>query len=435
MKDKFFYWYLLFLTIGIASQTHAQKLVEIGKGYSSTSVNTTVFRANSIVTYKDYQYVSYYNEDGYLTLAKRKLGETVWEKNVSGFKGHVADAHNVISMMVDGDGYLHVAFDHHGHPLKYCRSIYPESIELGELQPMTGLDEQNVTYPEFYKLKEGSLLFAYRSGSSGRGNLVLNKYDIKKKQWEKLQSVLIDGENKRNAYWQLYVDRRGIIHLSWVWRETWLVETNHDLCYARSTDGGHTWEKSTGEQYVLPITSETAEYACRIPQNSELINQTSMTADSQGHPYIASYWRDKDSEVPQYRIVWHDGKTWQQQQVSERVTPFTLSGGGTKSIPISRPRLAVKEDGDNLMAYYIFRDAERGSKVSVALNKSLTKNKWTFHDLTDFSVDAWEPSFDTILWEEQQQLHIFVQKTQQGDGEKAIQTAPEPVYVLEVTDF
>ena len=48
-----------------------------------------------------------------------------------------------------------------------------------------------------------------------------------------VHDILIDGEGERNAYWQMYVDKAGVIYLSWVWRETQLVETNHDLCYAR----------------------------------------------------------------------------------------------------------------------------------------------------------------------------------------------------------
>ena len=46
----------------------SQHLVEVGKGYSCTSVNTTVFRNNSLVTHGDEQYISYYDNDGYLVL-------------------------------------------------------------------------------------------------------------------------------------------------------------------------------------------------------------------------------------------------------------------------------------------------------------------------------------------------------------------------------
>lgn len=94
-----------------------------------------------------------------------------------------------------------------------------------------------------------------------------------------MQNNLIDGQNKRNAYWQTCIDEKGTIHVSWVWRETPDVSSNHDMCYACSKDGGITWQKSTGEKYTLPITAATAEYAVRIPQKSELINQTSMATE------------------------------------------------------------------------------------------------------------------------------------------------------------
>lgn len=63
-------------------------------------------------------------------------------------------------------------------------------------------------------------------------------------------------------------------------------------------------------------------------------------------------------------------------------------------IPISRPRIAV----DKGKAYFVFRDAERGSKVSMAYTDDVKSGKWQVKDLTDFSVDAWEPSYDTELW-------------------------------------
>lgn len=404
------------------------RLVEVGKGYSQTSVNTTVFRNNSLVTQGDEQYISYYDAEGFLVLGKRKLDSEQWTLHRTQYKGIVKDAHNIISIMLDGDGYIHVAFDHHGHKLNYCRSIAPYSLVLGEKIPMTGVNEEDVTYPEFYTLAGGDLLFAYRSGASGRGNLVMNRYSVEDKKWTRVQDVLIDGENKRNAYWQLYVDEQGTIHLSWVWRETWLVETNHDLCYARSSDNGVTWCKSDGEKYQLPIRLENAEYACSIPQNSELINQTSMSADASGNPYIATYWRDADSDVPQYRIVWNDGKKWQNRQVSERKTPFSLKGGGTKMIPVSRPRIVV-ESGE---IYYVFRDEERGSRVSLAHTNNVANGKWVTTDLTDFPVDAWEPSHDTELWKQKRRLQLFVQHTKQGDGEQSVEFEAQPIYVLDV---
>lgn len=431
----------LFLLFSLAATS--QTLSKIGDGYAQTSVNTTVFRQSSVTTHGDWQFAAYYDADGYVVLAKRKLvdkgkdGEWICQRTQ--YKGKVSDAHNIISLGVDGDGYLHLSFDHHGNPLRYCKSRQPMSLELCDMESMNGNDERNVTYPEFYNMPNGDLLFAYRSGSSGRGNLVMKRYVLKEKRWENLQDVLIDGEKKRNAYWQLCVDSQGTIHVSWVWRETPDVATNHDLCYARSKDGGKTWEKSDGSRYQLPIVAATAETAFHIPQNSELINQTSMTADENGNPYIATYWRDQNSDVPQYRLVWKDAKEgWTSCKVFDRQKPFSLGGVGTKMIPISRPRLAVKSKSklkskSRVEAFYIFRDEERGSKVSVARCKDLCKNKWKVYDLTKFSVDAWEPSYDIPLWTERNRLDVFVQQTKQGDGEKVAQSQPTPVYVLTVT--
>ena len=406
------------------------ELVEVEKGYSSTSVNTAVFRQSSLVSNDTLQYISFYDSDGNVVVGKRRLGTKDWELKKTEFKGNIKDGHNIISIGLDGDGILHMAFDHHGSPLHYTRTVEPVSLEFEGLQPMTGRNEENVTYPEFHSMANGNLIFVYREGSSGNGNMVMNRFSHETKTWETLHENLIDGEGERNAYWQMFADPEGTIHLSWVWRETWLVETNHDMCYARSRDGGKTWEKSDGTQYKLPITIETAEVAYAIPQNSELINQTSMTADSRGNPYIATYWRDGGSEVPQYRLVWNDGNEWKMSQVGNRTFPFSLSGGGTKMIPISRPRVV----SDGKQAYYIFRDQERGSVVSLAYTSNLKTGEWEIIDLTDFPVDAWEPSYDPNLWNNKNKLNIYVQRSHQGDGEKLSENeeTESMVYVLEI---
>jgi hypothetical protein len=255
-------------------------ITNVDSGWASNSVNAVVFRKNSLVTSRDTQFISFYNQQRFLVIGKRKIGETSWQLKQTQYQGNTTDAHNMISMMVDGAGHLHLSWDHHNNQLRYARSITPGSLELSEKLPMTGKFEQKVSYPEFHKLKDGSLVFLYRDGGSGQGNLVVNKYNLQTKSWTQLHNNLIDGEKKRNAYWQACVDTKGTIHISWVWRESPDVASNHDMCYAKSNDGGVTWEKSTGERYSLPITATTAEYAVRVPQKRELINQTSMFAEA-----------------------------------------------------------------------------------------------------------------------------------------------------------
>ncbi|MCP4455898.1 MAG: neuraminidase [Planctomycetes bacterium] len=410
------------------------RLVPVARGWARNSVNAVIFRRNSIVTHKGTQYVAFYDEHANVVLAKRQLTGDTWEIRKTQYRGNANDAHNSISIMVDGDGFLHMSWDHHGHALRYCRSQSPGSLTLTEKLPMTGHKEDRVTYPEFYRLPNGNLLFLYRDGSSGRGNLMMNHYNLKTRTWTRRQDAFIHGQDERNAYWQMCTDTQGTIHISWVWRETGDIATNHDIAYAKSTDGGHTWQTSNGQTYSLPITAHNAEYAARIPQNSELINTTSMCADTRGRPYIATYWRPKGTDVPQYHLVYHDGAQWHTQQISRRTSPFRLSGGGTKRISMSRPQIFADCSGDRDRAYMLFRDAERGDRVSLAACADLQTRQWQVQELTDFAVGLWEPGYDTELWKRSKVLHVYVQNVDQGDGDRNDATAPPTdISILEWT--
>jgi hypothetical protein len=410
-----------------AVRAQEAKLTTIGEGFARSSVNAVIFRYNSIFTHGDEQFAGWYDADGVMVLAKRNLGDDKWTIHKTQHKGNVADAHNTISLVVDGDGFLHVAWDHHGNALRYAVGRTPGSLELGDKQPMTGIAEKSVTYPQFFAQSDGGLIFLYRDGASGNGNLILSRYDVKTKQWSQVQPMLIDGEGKRNAYWQACTDPAGTIHLSWVWRETGDVATNHDVCYARSADGGKTWTKTDGSAYDMPIKQANAEIALKIPQKSDLINQTSMFADTQGHPYIATYFRPAGASAPQFCLIFHNGKTWESSQVLDRKLDFKLAGGGTKRIPVSRP--LVLAEGSK--AYFVFRDAERDNRVSLAICEDLSKPEWHVKDLTDFGVGQWEPTCDPIAWQKYQTITLFVQKVGQGDGEKLEDLASQPVRILE----
>ncbi len=404
------------------------------EGWARNMINTTIFRHNSLVSHGQTQYIAFYNADSQAVLGKRRLPNGEWQLAVTPYKANVGDAHNSISIMTDGDGYLHMSWDHHNDPLRYCKSLEPGSLKMSTPLTMTGIKEHKVTYPEFYRFSDGDLLFVYRDGSSGNGNVMINYYDVETRTWAKRQDSFIDGENERNAYWQLTIDSRDVIHISWVWRESGDVATNHDVCYAKSLDRGFSWIRSDGSAYNLPITLETAEYACRIPQKSELINQTSMCTDSQGNPVIATYWRPQGTDVPQYHIVYHDGETWHTHQVSRRTTPFSLSGGGTKRIPVSRPQILIRETDQKREYFMLFRDSERRDRVSLAYSTELNGD-WNIVDLNKESVGLAEPTYDTELWRNSGEMHIFVQKVEQGDGEKTVDIPPQPIRVLELDEI
>ncbi|WP_411972051.1 BNR repeat-containing protein [Sphingobacterium sp. Lzh-3] len=427
---------LCFVSQLFLCQVQGQKIKETiaGSGWAKNTVNTAVFRKNSLASDRKYQYISYYDDEGYVVLGRRLLSGKTWQLRRTAYTGHAEDAHNVISIMVDKAGYLHVCWDQHDSRLRYARSLHPNSLVLGYEQVMVGRNETQVTYPEFLKLPNGQLLFLYRDGGSGNGNLVVNSYDVKQQQWKRIHSNLIDGEGKRNAYWQSYVDNQGTIHLSWVWRESPNVASNHDMAYACSKDGGLTWERSNGTRYNLPMKASTVEYAARIPQQHELINQTSIAADDKGNPFIASYWRNPGSRIPQYKVIYLQDGEWKVRSFDFRRTSFSLSGGGTKEIPIARPQLLVRGKDDRIALTLIFRDQERGYRPSILTLQGMQREANDPVDLCDESVGSWEPTYDTELWRKKRKIALFVQATVQKDGEGLAENAPTTVKVLEWRD-
>ena len=98
---------------------------------------------------------------------------------------------------------------------------------------------------------------------------------------------------------------------------------------------------------------------------------------------------------------------------------------------MSRPQLVVDCRRATNRAYMIFRDVERGDRVSLAVCEDLQKGYWHFQDLTEYAVDMWEPSYDTELWSRSKVLHIFVQQVKQGDTEQTEYTPPTMVSILE----
>jgi hypothetical protein len=384
----------LVLFTNSAFSQDAPRQIDVGLGWSRSSINTVIFRHSSIVTSGDTQFIAYYDGDAKVVVAKRKLGETAWDKVTTKLTGNIKDAHNTISIGVDGNGVLHLSWDHHGAKLNYVHGTSPLSLDLTDRVHTDNVREDGVTYPEFYSMPDGDLLMLYRVGASGRGDLVLKRYAVATGTWSTVQPVLISGQGKENAYWEMCVDAKGTIHLGWVWRRTPSVETNHDLCYAKSEDGGKTWTTSTGKPLELPISSANCETVYKIPEKSDLINQTSIAADAQGHPYVATYYRPEGAKAPQFMVVYNDGNGWRSSQLGERKLDFSLAGMGTKRVPISRPLLVVDDRQTPAKVHVIYRDEERGSRVTMASTDSIADGKWSLRDLTTQEVGSWEPTCD-----------------------------------------
>lgn len=247
-----------------------------------------------------------------------------------------------------------------------------------------------------------------------------------------VQPNLLSGEGRRNAYFSAFMDSQGTFHLAWTWRETPDVSTNHDLCYARSRDGGKTWTDSQDKVLPLPVTAASAEYAARIPQGSSLMNPPSVAAGSDGVPVIANYWISDDSGVPQWHLVRWQKEGWQTRILPVRRIPFVLGGTATKRPPISRASLLLRQNEDHTQAaFLVYRDDEQDGCVVLLSCPDLTRSAFHVRKLTSTRLDAWEPSVDSVQWARLGEVHLLLQEVHQPDGsDQAVARAPTPIASL-----
>lgn len=424
----------------------------VGDGYADNTVNTAAFRRDSItsgvVGGERLQFTAYYDRVGRVVLARRVHGSDDWKVALTQYRGPITDAHNVISIGLDGQGYLHVAWGMHGAPLAYARSDRPGSLTLGprramvqtQAQTQAEARESSVTYPQFLPTRDGDLFFLYRHGRSGNGDVVLNRLDSGSQTWSRVADNLIAGEGQRSAYWQAATDEAGRLHLSWTYRETSDVMTNWDVMYAVSTDHTATeWVRSDGSAYgALPITVQDAERVAEVPQRSNLINQTHMTLDDDGNPFVVTY-HDDDRGETQYIVMYHDGGGWHSVNTGVRQGRVDLSGAGTLALPLSRPDIAVRGSGSEAEVILLVRDADLlGSEQSNAATVVRTGpggiggGAWHLRDLTTGPVHSWEPTYDTRLWQDEGVLEVYLQYSAQGNHETTVETPPARVYVARV---
>lgn len=402
----------------------------LGLAYAGTEVNATIFRLQALASDGQYQYATYYDPAGHIVVARRLLAGTDWDIHVLPVTGNVRDAHDDVVLGLSGDGVRHLSYDHHDKPLHYQTADSVTAwADFSAPRPMTDTLEARVTYPTFIPGPQGVLYFFYRDGQSGNGRLCLNRYDPAAHAWSAVQSPLLEGAGRSSPYWwRPEVSADGVLHLAWCWRDSPDAATNHDIYYARSRDGGKSWENSAGVKLAVPITVQSDAKVFAIAKGQNLINSCSLATDAQGHPHIAYYCNGPDG-VPQYFHLWFDGSVWSAQQVSQRKRGFTLGGTGTLQIPISRPEIALSRRGT---AYLITRDQEFGGGLRLYAARP-PYTQWQALDVLYEQLGEWEPTYDLARWQRDGVLSLFVLPVHQGNNERTTEFPPQTAKALELS--
>lgn len=412
----------------------------LGDAWAGNTINTVIFRHHGILTHDNTQYTAFYVDTHTLRLVQRDLAaDTLKTFDLHG-EYNLRDAHNSISMGIDREGHLHISYDHHATQLRYRRSINPSNISAwtDEL-PMTGSHEEKVTYPTFILPRHGfPLTFLYRDGVHDKGTARIKTYDEATQTWTNHPQPILSGSEQKpwtsNAYWNHpAVGTDGSLHLSFVWRTHTLGEeqriNNINIGYACSYDNGITWQTSRKRPYKLPITQVNVETICPVSPGSNLINQTSMALDSHNRPHIAFYADDPDG-IPQYQHLWFDGKVWRHHIVSSRNQAFSLQGGGTLQIPISRPEIVIDRQ-DNV--YFITRGDHTGDRMAVTC--LLAPDYCYMPDgtqiLDDRDVGFAEPIIDRRRWQQGNILTLMLQKNHQPNNDIENQAIKSALFITD----
>lgn len=301
-----------------------EKLSEVSlpgaQNAGSLLVNGGAHTHDALVTHAGWQYAGYYTVDGSdpavrrVTLARRQLPAGAWESfQFTDYAQTSDDAHNVVALGVaPSDGTLHLAFDHHVSQLKRRQSTAdiltdPASHTWGPAlfgAIQNSLDAGSVTgvtYPSWFTSPSGRLYLAFRVGGSSSGAYHLYEYDSG--VWVN-RGVIIDGTGgtpTKAPYPQGWdCDASGRLHVTWVWRETGDVATNHDLSYLYSDDRGVTWRRNDGTAVTLPVTPASAGVRVwEIPQGSGLSNHEGQDIADDGTVHVLA--RDQiDDGVDRY---------------------------------------------------------------------------------------------------------------------------------------
>ena len=230
---------------------------------------------------KLYQYIAYYDHHHQLCVAQRIKTGSSWSTftyvKLDSFIGY--DGHNYIRMIIDNEGYLHLCANMHTDPLNYWRFTHPYSIEHYVKKPMTGMDEDSVTYPFFIRLHSGQIMFAYRNGVSGNGDHYVNF--LQNGQWTDHRMIFNGTNTSKSAYCcgmigdfngVFYNSYTGDYDLFFAWRDNHDPMSTGKLCYMRTKDFKQFYNISN-ESVSLPVQSTNINIIIdAVDYNGGLIN-------------------------------------------------------------------------------------------------------------------------------------------------------------------
>ena len=322
----------------------ASRTVDLDLVWTGTRVRFDAIEAGGFV------YVAYYDSDRWLTLARVALADGAVQKVRLDSRFAGWDSHNYVSLAFDGQQRLHVSGNMHASQLVYFRSDQPLSINA-VAAPMAGRDEKQVSYPTFLHAANGDLLFFYRSGISGQGDWLINRWNGQ--SWDRIGGPVFTKQSSFghvSAYPSRFVrDSGGTYHVAIIWRKTINVESNFRVSYARTKDFVH-WTDSNGKPIAAPVSPETGEMVDDTGENAGLLNNPQIALDPAGSPVI-SYTKYGAGGTNGIIVASRKDNAWVVREVAHSPTLTKLEGRGTLPEAPSVEPVAFRTSGEVAISF------------------------------------------------------------------------------------
>ncbi|KAF8866422.1 hypothetical protein BDZ45DRAFT_667700 [Acephala macrosclerotiorum] len=423
-------------------------------------INACSFQQNALTTVNGWQYAVFYTEaygtggqDGkcLVNLARRNVlaeGErrsTEWSTfKFEDYLQNMDDGHNTISIGVcEGDGTIHLAFDHHCDELRYRisdqnmvhdPSKYPwDASNFSKTQnflpgiPPNDLMKE-VSYPRFVSV-ENDLLLTYRIGQAGSGSDILYRYSSSTHEYTYLGQQLTGISN--NPYINGIDYRLSRLHISWCYRNFITFpnsarenahkqqagpngpENNFDLNYAFSDDLGQTWRNSacrlladlrgwkdgSVENTIKPGAEGARVF--EIPMHSGILNQESQAADWDGGFWVLN--REKVSGTETWIVY--------RRNVNGQWTKIFLQSSSPPTETGARGSLCVDRESN----VYAILPGNTDSSLAIMQarkehNYAKFEQVWLGHGFDG------EPLVDVQRLENSDNLSVFIGTSKEEDG-------------------
>jgi hypothetical protein len=244
--------------------------------------------------FKNNTYISFYGSDYGIRIIKFNNKALVIEQDKRISDNPIGtDDHGAPAVIVDSRGYIHVAYGSHNSQQYYAKSNAPEDVSAFAIKV---LPIAWATYPEWaigYINDTETLWLGYRMGDYVFSMVKTQDYG---ETWSEEKRLIYFGSGYYIYPGGLISDTKkptSTLHMTWqYYDENRRVREN--IYYAKSLDGGETWQKADGTPISLPIKKESADLVFdstglpQVPYNggNYSVQPSEIGLDEDGKPYI-----------------------------------------------------------------------------------------------------------------------------------------------------